>query len=132
MTTYPSRTVSVSIDRGWREVYEFLAVPSNFAPWAAGLGAGLERHGDEWTARGPAGPIRIRFTPRNELGVLDHLVTAASGVGTLNPMRVMANGTGSEVAFTLFRPPGMSATAFDADAAAVARDLQALKALLEG
>jgi len=30
MTTYPSRTVSVSIDRGWREVYAFLAVPSNF------------------------------------------------------------------------------------------------------
>jgi len=78
------------------------------------------------------GPIRIRFTPPNELGVLDHRVIAASGAETLNPMRVMANGTGSEVAFTLFRPPGMSAVAFDADAAAVARDLQALKALLEG
>ena len=132
MTTYPSRTVSVSIERGWREVYGFLAVPSNFAPWAAGLGAGLEPQGDEWTARGPDGPIRIRFTPPNELGVLDHRVTAASGAETLNPMRVMANGTGSEVAFTLFCPSGMSAAAFDADAAAVARDLQALKALLEG
>ena len=132
MTTYPSRTVSVSIERGWRDVYGFLAVPSNFAPWAAGLGAGLQQQGDEWIARGPDGPIRIRFTPHNELGVLDHRVTAASGAETLNPMRVMANGSGSEVVFTLFCPPGMSATAFDADAAAVARDLQALKALLEG
>jgi hypothetical protein len=132
MTIHPSRTVSVSIDRGWREVYAFLAVPANFAPWAAGLGAGLEQRGDEWVARGPDGPIRIRFTPPNELGVLDHRVIAASGAETLNPMRVMANGTGSEVAFTLFRPPGMSAAAFDADAAAVARDLQTLKALLEG
>jgi hypothetical protein len=132
VTIYPSRTVSVSIDRGWHEVYAFLAVPSNFAPWAAGLGAGLERQGDEWAARGPDGPIRIRFTPHNELGVLDHRVIAASGAETLNPMRVMANGTGSEVAFTLFCPRGMSAAAFDADAAAVARDLQALKALLEG
>ena len=132
MTTYPSRTVSVSIDRDWREVYAFLAVPSNFAPWAAGLGAGLEPQGDQWIAQGPDGPIRIRFTPHNELGVLDHRVTAASGAETLNPMRVMANGSGSEVAFTLFRPPDMGAATFDADAAAVARDLQALKALLEG
>ena len=46
-------------------------------------------------------------------------------------MRVVANGTGAEVMFTLLRTPGMTEDAFAADAAAVERDLKALKALLE-
>jgi hypothetical protein len=131
MTTYQSRTLSVSIDRDWREVYDFLSVPPNFSSWASGLGSGLEQRGEEWTASGPAGPLRIRFVPRNEFGVVDHVVVAESGAETLNPLRVMANGSGSEVAFTLFRRPAMSAAQFTADADWVSRDLQSLKALLE-
>jgi hypothetical protein len=46
-------------------------------------------------------------------------------------MRVVPNGTGAEVTFLLFRTPDMTDAAFAADAAAVARDLNALKTLLE-
>jgi hypothetical protein len=46
-------------------------------------------------------------------------------------MRIVPNGTGAEVMFTLLRTPGMSDTVFAADAAAVERDLKALKKLLE-
>jgi len=46
-------------------------------------------------------------------------------------MRVIANGTGSEVIFTLFRLPEMTAEDFARDAEWVERDLRALKALLE-
>jgi hypothetical protein len=48
-----------------------------------------------------------------------------------NPLRIVANGMGSEVTFTIYRLPGMSDEAYTADAAAVARDLATLKALLE-
>ncbi len=47
-----------------------------------------------------------------------------------NPMRVMPNGSGSEVVFTLFQR-GMSDDEMARDAGMVARDLAALKALLE-
>jgi hypothetical protein len=46
-------------------------------------------------------------------------------------MRVVANGSGSEVLFTLFRARDMTAEKFAADARWVERDLRALKALLE-
>jgi hypothetical protein len=46
-------------------------------------------------------------------------------------MRTVANGTGTEVLFTLFRVQGMSDEKFAADAQWVTRDLNALKALLE-
>jgi hypothetical protein len=131
MAIYPSRTIAVSIDRDWREVYDFASIPQNFPRWAAGLGRRFEKAGEEWTAESPDGrPIRIRFSRPNELGVLDHVVFADGGESR-NAMRAVANGTGAEVMFTLLRTPGMTEQVFIADAAAVERDLKALKARLE-
>ena len=132
MVTYPSRTISVSIARGWREVYDFASVPENFPRWAAGLGTRFERSGAYWTAEDPSGrTIRIRFSQPNEFGVLDHTVVAQDGREMRNAVRVIANGAGAEVMFTLLRTPDMTDEIFNADAAAVERDLHALKALFE-
>jgi hypothetical protein len=107
--------ISVSIARPPREVYEFVREPTNMRKWAAGLSA----------------DAKFRFAERNELGVLDHWVNVAPGAEIYVPMRVVANGEGSEFIFTLFRQPGMSDADLAADAAAVKRDLSALKRLLE-
>jgi hypothetical protein len=132
MATYQAETVTMSIDRDWRQVYDFVSIPQNFSRWAAGLGTRFEKSGDEWIAEdGNGQQMRIRFAPPNELGALDHVVLPAAG-GEINcPMRVVANGTGAEVTFTVFRLPPMTETEFSADAAAVKRDLETLKALLE-
>src|SRR5262249_30060344 len=47
MTTYECKTISVSIDRDWRTVYEFTARAENLARWAFGLGSGLVKQGEE-------------------------------------------------------------------------------------
>jgi hypothetical protein len=47
------------------------------------------------------------------------------------PMRVVANGAGSEVILTLFRALQMNDEKFPADAAGVARDLATPKGILE-
>ena len=131
MPIHESRTVTVSIDRDWREVYDFASIPENFQRWAAGLGLRFEKSGEDWMAESPDGlAIRIRFSPPNDFGVLDHIVFA-EGREIRNAMRVVANGTGAEMMFTLLRTPDMTDDAFEADAAAVARDLNALKTLLE-
>jgi hypothetical protein len=131
MTIYTSRIISVSIDRDWREVYDFASIPENFQRWAAGLGGRFERSGEDWTAQDPDGRrIRMRFSQPNEFGVLDHTVSA-EGMETRNAMRVVPNGTGAEVMFTLLRTPDMTEEAFATDAAAVERDLHTLRALLE-
>lgn len=131
MTTYEARAVSVSIERDWRTVYAFAQVPENFPRWASGLAQGLQCQGETWRGMGPDGPIAIRFTPPNPYGVLDHQVTTPAGETIQCPLRVVANGDGAEVTFTLFRRTGVDQAAFEADAAWVARDLAALKALLE-
>jgi hypothetical protein len=126
------RHISVSIDRPFAEVYEFLAEPANFERWASGLGNGLRRiAGTVWQADGPQGGVTVRFSDRNVHGVLDHEVETPTGERFLNPMRVIANGSGCEVVFTVFQRPGVSDETFEADADWVSRDLQALKTLLE-
>ena len=69
------------------------------------------------------GTHSIAFTPRNGFGVLDHQVTLENGAKIEVPMRVIANGEGGEVLFTLFRQPDMTSETFAGDAAWVERDL---------
>jgi hypothetical protein len=127
------RHIGIGIDRPWQEVYAFLADPENFPKWASGLGHSF-RHvgGMEWLAETPMGPMRLRFSEPNRHGILDHSVVPETGEPMHNPMRVFANGEGSEVVFSLLQRPGMSDEEFARDAEWVARDLQALKAHLEG
>ncbi len=131
MTLFEARPITISIARSAAEVYVFAQAPEAFPKWAAGLGAGLTRDGDVWIADGPDGDVRVRFSPENAFGVLDHWVTLADGTELSIPLRVVANGDGAEVTLTLFRAPGMDDAAFDRDQGLVAKDLATLKALLE-
>ncbi|HKY81186.1 MAG TPA: polyketide cyclase [Sphingobium sp.] len=129
----PARTYSVSIDRDWQALYEHIWRPEFFPSWASGLAeSGLRQDGDHWVAAGPEGPIRIRFTPHNAHGVMDHHVDLGDGAQVHVPLRVVENGRGAEVMLTLFRQPGMSDERFAADIKWVNRDLKALKSLIEG
>jgi hypothetical protein len=127
------RHVSVSIDHPPDQVYQFAAKPENLPKWAVGLGKSFRPRGDgSWMAEGgPVGSATVRFVERNRLGVLDHDVTVPTGETVHNPIRVLPNGAGSEIVFTLFRRPGVSAAQFDQDAKAVEKDLRTLKRLLE-
>jgi uncharacterized membrane protein len=125
------RHVSVSISRPPGAVYGFAAKIENLPKWAAGLGSTIRNVGGEWIAEGPLGKVEVRFVERNSLGVLDHDVVLESGATVHNPVRVVPNGAGSEVIFTLLRQPDVSADQFLEDAKAVERDLRTLKVLLE-
>jgi len=132
MTTMPARIVHRAIRRDWRAVYAFAAKPENMPLWASGLASGLTRDGEDWIADGgPIGKVRVRFAPQNDFGVIDHTVTLPDGLVVENALRVVPNGDGAEVMFTLLRPPGMDDAAFEADAAHVARDLDTLARLME-
>lgn len=131
MVTMPARIIHRSIDRNWRDVYAFAGAPQNMPLWASGLASGLERSGDDWIAGGVLGIVKVSFVPHNEFGVIDHTVTIESGLRVYNALRVVPNDDGCEVMFTLLRMPGMTDEQFEADAAHVARDLDALKSLME-
>ena len=128
---FETRIISVSIARDPREVYAFVSNPANLPRWASGIGSSIEQIKGEWIAQTPNGPVKVRFAPRNDLGVLDHYVTVAPGVEIYIPMRVVPNGSGSELIFTLVRQPDMTDEKFREDADWVLRDLTRLKDIFE-
>lgn len=129
--TVKSRTVTVRIDRPPDKVYEFLVDPANWNQWAFGLGRNIRRSPDGWIADSDGGVARVQFTAWNSFGVVDHTVIRPSGQRVYVPMRLIANGRGCELLFTLFREPNMSDAQFASDAGFVRRDLNGLKRLLE-
>ncbi len=127
-----STHVSTHVARPASEVAAFVADPSLLPQWAAGLGGTVEARDGRWFADSPMGEVEVRFVPANEHGVVDHDVTLPDGTVVTNPMRVIADGPGCEVVFTVRRSPGADDEAYAADVAAVRADLETLRRVLEG
>jgi hypothetical protein len=129
--TSGSRHISERIACPAGEVYDYAADPANLPQWAPGLGSSVEKTGGQWFVQTSQGRVGFALVQRNEYGVLDHYVTLPSGEVVYIPLRVIADGSGSEVVFTLRRRPGISDQDFQVDADAMAADLSRLRQVLE-
>ena len=127
-----SRQIAEYIERNPAEVYDYASDPANIPEWAPGLGTAVEEVDGQWYVGSPGGRVAVTFADRNDFGVLDHYVTLASGEVVYIPMRVTADGSGSELVFTLRRQPGMTDDDFIRDEGLVSSDLARLKRILEG
>lgn len=118
----PSRHVTVWIDADPQTVYAVASDPKRLPEWAAGL------------ADPQLAVETVEWAPANTLGVLDHLVRLPTGQEVYNPMRVVPlspGDRGCEVVFTIRRRSDQTDEQFEADATAVAADLDALKRAVE-
>jgi hypothetical protein len=128
-----SRTISLEIAVPAETVYRCVRDPDQLPLWAAGICKSVTvKEGIWYVDTGTElGTVILEFCTDNAFGVLDHSVTLPNGVSQHNPMRVVANGEGSELMFTVFQATDMSDEAFVKDVQAVTRDLKTIKALLE-
>lgn len=125
------RHLSVPIPLSPRAVSAFAGHPANLPRWAAGLAAGIRAENGRWIADSPMGAVEVRFVGDTAAGILDHEVTLPDGSVVLNQFRILADGAHSLAVFHLRRAEGVTAEAFEADAAAVQADLDTLKDVLE-
>jgi hypothetical protein len=91
-TTKESRHISVWIDAPAEAVYALASDRAQLPRWAAGLADPALAGAD------------VEFAPRNEFGILDHVVRLPSGDQVYNPMWVIPEGLGEqgcEVVFSL-------------------------------
>jgi hypothetical protein len=127
---YRAQTVSVTIAVDPKTVYAFTSNPANLPAWAPGFVKSIAQQGSHWIAQTTIGEITFRFAPPNDFGVLDHDVELPDATFH-NPMRVVPNGTGSEVLFTLLQLPGTSDEQFQQDRDTILADLNRLRTMLE-
>ncbi len=71
MTLLRSRTLSVSINRRPKTIYEFVRNLENFPRWAKMFCRSIKLLNGEWIAETPQGQAKVRITERNDLGILD-------------------------------------------------------------
>lgn len=126
-----STTLSVTIAAAPERVYAFASNPENLPRWVPSFFKSVERVDGEWVAQSPLGRVGFEFVHDNDLGVLDHTVTLPTGARLTNPMRVIPNGDGSEILFTLIQHEDMTDQQFQEDAELVLGDLHTLRRLLE-
>jgi hypothetical protein len=129
--TYPVKNISISINKPVNEVYEFASNPENFPIWVEFIKSMTKQTKNNWLAETDLGNIEIEFVPKNEFGIIDHLVTLPDSSTVNNPMRVIENGKGSELVFTLFWMPNRTEEEFNQDAKLVENDLKKIKRILE-
>ena len=127
MTTLRTAVVHTSIQAPPEKVVAFLSDIENWKTWAPWIRSVARSASRDCTLDTDAGIMTVRFVEPNSLGVLDHQVTLATGVSVTNAMRVVANGTGSELVMVLFQWPHISAEDFERDVRAVTDDLARIR-----
>jgi hypothetical protein len=133
MDLLKSTSLTVSINRDPRTVYEFVSNLENLPKWASKAFQSIKQDKGEWIAETPQGSAKVDLAQRNDFGVLDHYVSLSTlGVEVYVPMRVVKNGiNGSEVIFMLFYTSHMSEEKFAQDVKMVEQDLKNLKNIME-
>ena len=126
-----SKILTTSIAAPSSRVYAFSSNLANMPEWAPAFVKSIANVNGEWIIDSNLGKVKVEFAPANPFGVLDHVVTLPDGQTFNNPMRVVPNGAGSLVTFTLFRQEGMSDAEFEHDARMIESDLLALKRVVE-
>lgn len=126
-----SKTITLSINSAPKKLYAFVSHLENMPKWAKTFCKSTRQSDGEWVMQTPQGEAKIKIAPQNDFGILDHTVIPAPGVEIYVPMRVVKNGKGCEVIFTLFQQPDMSDADFTRDQRMVEQDLATLKQIME-
>jgi hypothetical protein len=132
MATLETHTVTVTIDAPLATVAADLADPTTHHEWATEFFAGPVRPGEpgEFVARVPmmGGEVRHKIDADAERGILDlYFAPHSAPYGPPIPVRLVPNGDGVDVLWTLARFPGVSDQAWQQGLASMARELAALK-----
>jgi hypothetical protein len=132
---YRTSIIHVAIARPMQKVYDYLADPANLLSWMPSLGTSLRRVSDnEWIADRTGWQLespQLRFTPRNEYGVLDCHVTLADGATVTTPVRLVPNGEGCDFIYMLRQYSGQSDAQFASEEEWLRADFLTLKSMLE-
>lgn len=130
--SFDAQHITQTIRRDPSDIAVYAGNPANLPQWAVGLSAGIRNEAGRWITDSPMGEVEIRFRHGIEFGILDHDVIFADGTTVHNRLRILHNDDVSEVVFTVYRLPNVSAEEFARDAELVRQDLERLRDVLEG
>ena len=132
-TMLDSESFAYAVARPLDEVYEFLLEPANYGKWAFVHDASMQHiSARDFAVETTVGPRIVRFPARNDFGVLDLGLMKREG-DAVHPsgLWVFPNGAGTELIYTNFRWPDMTAPEWESAKSWITADYMALQSLLE-
>jgi carbon monoxide dehydrogenase subunit G len=131
MSIQRAAVVHISILAAPKSVVAFLTDMENWKTWAPWVRSVTRQSDGSWSLDTTDGAMTVQFVEPNSFGILDHRVTLASGMTVHNAMRVVPNGSGSELEMLVMQSPEMSTEQFERDLQAVTDDFARLKTAAE-
>ena len=137
MTTHTTKTLTVTIDAPFEQVAKDLAKPASHAEWGREFfrGPATAAENGSVMVESPVmgGPVRFRVEADEARGIFDlYLAPGDAPYGPPLPVRLIGNGDGVDVLWTLARPAQQPDEVWEAGLASMSRELQGLKRRHEG
>lgn len=124
-----SETRTISIGAPPSEVFDLVSDPSAFPRWAPAFAPAIRPDGANWIVERDGSEARIAVRTSREHGTVDILRPEGPPTGAFT--RVLPNGEGSEMLFTLFFPADAREEAVMEQMTTVEQELEAIRALCE-
>ena len=136
MATFTSSTLAITIDAPLEQVAADLADPTSHPEWATEFFSGpvVPTPDGEFRATVPrmGGDVRLRVDTDRACGRVDlYLAPLDAPYGPPLPIRVVPNGDGCDVLFTLNRFPGTPDEAWEEGLTSMRRELENLRSRYE-
>lgn len=130
---FPSRTISVTLNRPYDEVYAFMSNPANLSRWTGGvLHAPLEQvEGNLWRTVYEDNSVDLEFTPINPFGIIDLQVRGRGMADRRYWARLFPNGEGTELCCTILQHADEPDAKFQSDFEWLRSDLMILKTFID-
>lgn len=121
-----AETRTLSIAAAPARVVGYLDDPRNLPEWAPAFATEVRVAGEEIVVNPGPAEMRMKLMTAAQAGTVDLVAAAAPRLGVF--MRVLPNGEGSEVLFTLFFPDGTPEDAVEQQMAEVEAELERVRA----
>ena len=130
-TVHRAETRSIAIAAPPEVVHAYVADPPNLPAWAPAFADAVRPAEDgTWTVASGGAEFAIRLPASAAHGTADIVAAADPRRGAF--LRVLPNGDGSELLFTLVFAPGTPAAAIGRQMATVEEELAAVRRVVEG
>ncbi len=110
--TLLAKTLTASLPGNPQAAYAFISDPDNLSTWHSSFCRALRKENGSLIAESPRGAMPVRFIRNDHALVLDIHLEITEGIELTYAIRLLANGKGSELVWTLIKPEGISDTAF--------------------
>jgi cold-inducible RNA-binding protein len=110
--THVAKTLTASLPGNPQTIFAFIADSENLSSWFSSFCRSLRRENGSLLVESPRGAVPVRFVRNDHSLVLDIVVQPAEGIELTHAIRLLSNGEGAEMVWTLVKPLGLLDSVF--------------------